>query len=954
VTRSKRIIRLNPLCAAMRGAAAPFCIRLAGIMLLQTGVMADESAWDCRATPDRRSWQCLERGAAAPLPAYPAAPTPRPLKPPADTPAVEAAAPGGAETEPEAASTAAPVADEPPAPPPTDQPRASDATKAPQEERDTAREPTPPAAAPVTPAPATPEPTATQDPALQAFRYGAPTPATPPSPATETEATSPEPADTMAAPISAPERAVAPPRQAEAAADAVQVTPATEILDGIGQDIDAGIDWESCVAPSAGLGDGVGADLSSYFEEPIEIAADALVSDLAQEQAKFSGNVELVQGGLLIRADELSIDRRSGDVDAQGNLLLTRPDLRVAGTAASYQLNSGLGTVEEAAYRLLGMRARGDATQAEFLGGGRSKYREITFTTCRPGASDWLLRAEALEVDQVEGLATASDATLRFFDVPILYSPTLSFPIDDRRRSGLLVPTLGQTTNTGFDVSVPYYLNLAPNYDLTLTPRLMSKRGALLGGEFRFLTPSSNGKLLAEYLPRDRDYQDGNKDRGAASFRASTRFSERSNAATILNYVSDSDYLTDLGESLAVTSAVNVLRRGTVVYHGDTWDLSGRLQYYQTLNDAIRTSKRPYSLLPEVAFGLDQPDGLAGTTYHLDAEYANFYREDSVRGHRVNLSPALSLPLRRTWGYAEPKLGAHYTGYWLTDQTPGLDDSPSDLAGFFNLDSGLYFDRATRYFGDDSTQTLEPRLYYLYVPRNSQDDQPVFDTTELDFNFDNLFRENRYSGPDRFGDANQVTLAMTSRMISDSSGEELLRASIGQILYFEDREVVLPGEVVDDDSTSSLLTQLSASLGGGWQVRGGTQWDPHDGSNGTIDQALAQIGYRGADRRVFNVAYRLRKDVTEETDVGAVWPFSERFSLIGRHNYSLRENRPLETLAGFEYGRCCWRLRAVVRQFSDGPGGDQNLTFLLQLELNGLGRLGDNIDDALERGIYGY
>ncbi|MGB5252179.1 MAG: LPS-assembly protein LptD, partial [Sedimenticolaceae bacterium] len=793
-----------------------------------------------------------------------------------------------------------------------------------------------------------------QDPALQAFRYGTPPSATLPTPTTETEAAPAEPADRAAAPISAPESAVAQPVEGDASLDAVQVTPATEILDGIGQDIDAGIDWETCAAPSAGLRDGIGADLSGDFEEPIEIAADALVSDLAQEQAKFSGNVELVQGGLLIRADELSIDRRSGDVNAQGNLLLTRPDLRVAGTAASYQLNSGLGTVEEAAYRLLGMRARGDATQAEFLGGGRSKYREITFTTCRPGASDWLLRAEALEIDQVEGLATASDATLRFFDVPILYSPTLSFPIDDRRRSGLLVPTLGQTTNTGFDVSVPYYLNLAPNYDLTLTPRLMSKRGALLGGEFRFLTPSSNGTLVAEYLPRDRDYEDGKKDRGAASFRGSTRFSERSNAAAILNYVSDDSYLTDLGQSLAVTSAVNVLRRGSVVYHGNTWDLSGRLQYYQTLNDAIPTSGRPYSLLPQVAFDLEQPGGLAGTTYHLDAEYANFYREDSVRGHRVNLSPALSLPLRRTWGYVQPKLGAHYTGYWLTDQTPGLDESPSDLAGFFNLDSGLYFDRATRYFGDDATQTLEPRLYYLYAPRNSQDDQPVFDTTELDFNFDNLFRENRYSGPDRFGDANQVTLALTSRMISDRSGEELLRASIGQIVYFEDREVVLPGEAVGDDSTSSLLTQLSASLGGGWHARAGTQWDPHDGSNGTIDQALAQIGFRGVDRRVFNVAYRLRKGVTEEADVGAVWPFSERFSLIGRYNYSLRESRPLETLAGFEYGRCCWRIRAVARQFSDGPGGDQNLAFLLQLELNGLGRLGDNIDDALERGIYGY
>ena len=239
------------------------------------------------------------------------------------------------------------------------------------------------------------------------------------------------------------------------------------------------------------------------------------------------------------------------------------------------------------------------------------------------------------------------------------------------------------------------------------------------------------------------------------------------------------------------------------------------------------------------------------------------------------------------------------------------------------------------------------------MPEEDQDDQAVFDTGVFDFNFDNLFRENRFNGPDRIGDANQLTLALTSRMLSDQSGTELLRASIGQILYFEDREVALPGETVADDSSSALAAELAAKLGGGWYTRAGIQWDPHDGS-GNTDQALAQLGYRDDDNHVFNLAYRLRDGVTEQTDVAAYWPMNEQFSLVARHNYSLEENRLLEALAGIEYGECCWRLRAVARRHTNDSGNDHDTSFLIQHELTGLGRFGDDIDKPLERGIYGY
>jgi len=743
----------------------------------------------------------------------------------------------------------------------------------------------------------------------------------------------PESAPTPAVSAARPDATWAPPAQGAATA--------RPLAGGI----DEGIDWATCRIAPSGSAPGTGVDTTA----PIAVSADALVAELDPQQAVFSGNVQLVQDGLYLQADELTLNRASGVVSAQGNLLLDQPDIRVTGSTASYQLATGQGRVEQASYRVPAMRARGDAESAELLGGGRSRFERIDYTTCAPGDADWLLSADTLELDRNEGLGTAHGASLRFLGVPVLYAPVFTFPIDDRRRSGLLLPRVGQSDTTGFDLSLPYYFNLAPNYDLTLTPRVMSKRGLMLGGEFRFLTGSSNGTLAAEYLPNDRETDEA---RGSASLRSFSRLSAQSHANVRLNYVSDNDYLEDFGESLAVTSATHLERAGELFYNARTWDALARVQYYQTIDEAIGPSDRPYSRMPQLAFRLRDPDGLAGLSYHLDAEYVNFHRSDSVRGHRVDLFPALSLPLRETWGFVEPKVGARYTAYSLTEQAAGLDDSPSTLSGMFSLDSGLYFDRTTSYFANAATHTLEPRLYYLFVPHRDQSDQPVFDTGEFDFNFDNLFRENRFNGPDRFADANQVTAALTSRLIADESGAELLRASLGQILYFDDREVTLPGTAVEDDSSSTLVGEIAARLSRGWRARLGLQWDPHD-DNGTLEQALAQLNYRD-DGRLFNAAYRLRDNVVEQTDLSAFWPINEQFSLVGRHNYSLQDDRLLEAVAGVEYGRCCWRLRALVRQYSNTTGDEQNLAFLLQLELNGLGRLGDSIQETLQRSIYGY
>ncbi|MCB1772387.1 MAG: LPS-assembly protein LptD [Gammaproteobacteria bacterium] len=720
-------------------------------------------------------------------------------------------------------------------------------------------------------------------------------------------------------------------------------------------DIDAGIDWASCALPMATPTHA--GDLPSREEAarlPVIVDADSMVAASASEVVEFAGNVDVTHGGLSLQADTLKLNRLTREVDASGGVTAVQPDLRIAGSAAHYQLDSRTGRLDDVEYRVPAMRARGTAQSVELLGGGQSRYQDISYTTCRPGNSDWLLTASSLELDRDEGLGTAEDAKLTFKGVPILYVPTMTYPIDDRRRSGFLLPSVGYNDSNGLDVSVPYYFNLAENYDFTFEPRLLTRRGLLLGGEFRYLTETSSGELTAELLPDDADYNGDNEVRGAVGLQHHTRFGERSRGDIRFGYVSDRDYLSDLGANLVATSTTHIEQAGELIHRAETWSLTGRVQQYQTIDAAIARTDRPYARLPQVKLDLYDERGIGGTAYHLQAEYVNFHRDDSVRGHRIDLFPAISLPLRNSWGFVIPKAGARYTAYDLTDQVAGQDSSPSTASAMFSLDSGMVFERTAGYFGTDSVQTLEPRLYYLHVPHSNQGDQPIFDTAEQDFSFDRLFRENRFSGADRFGDANQLTLALTSRYLSTQSGEELLRGSIGQILYFDDLEVTLPGQAAERDSSSPVVAELSGRISTGWRATAAIEWDPHTGGKGNIDQSLAQVSYRGPDGRAFNAAYRMRDNEIEQTDIAGVWPVSESLSVVGRYNHSLRDDRLLEAVAGFEYRSCCWRFRSLLHSYTNGTDDDQNLGVLFQLELNGLGRLGDDVESVLERSIYAY
>ncbi len=671
----------------------------------------------------------------------------------------------------------------------------------------------------------------------------------------------------------------------------------------------------------------------------------------------MTGNVEMVQGSRYVGADKVTYDRGSTDLHAKGNTILANPGIRIAADEAEMNLESDKGNLTDVEYRLSGKsNARGSADRAELVHPELTRYENIVYTSCRPGQKDWTLDAKKLELDQSTGRGVARNAKLRVRGVPVLYTPYLSFPIDDRRKSGVLVPSIGQSEDNGIDITVPYYWNIAPNMDATFFPRLMSERGAMLGTEFRYLTERQHGELYGEILPKD-DKFEGNPTRWAYRIDHRGRWSPRWSSTIDYNAVSDDEYLEDFGDNLELTSKRNIQRRGDLAYSADRWQLRARLQDYQTVDSSIRPINRPYGRLPEVLLTTSPLQFDSGLQLGVGAEYNYFEHNAKVHGNRATLRPYAAWPLRKSYGHLTPQLNLYLASYGLQDQDAGESDSPSYAIPSFNLDGELIFERTARWFGQESLQTLEPRIYYLYTPFKDQDDIPVFDSIELNFSYFSMFRPNRFTGTDRIGDANQLTLGLTSRTLAMDSGLELLRASVGQILYFRDRDVQISGPP-EDESSSSVAGELSARLLQDLTGRATFVWDPNQ-ENDQYRKHAVELHYQTSEDRLLNLAYRFDQGTSEatryeDTDLSFRVPVNPQLQFVGRWYYSLLNSQTVEAFAGVEYGRCCWRVRLLGQHLKNRPDSAGSNTFMVQMELAGLGSIGQQVDKFLERGIYGY
>ncbi len=682
-------------------------------------------------------------------------------------------------------------------------------------------------------------------------------------------------------------------------------------------------------------------------------------------------NVEITRGATGITADTACYRRVEDEVTAEGNINMWRFGDRYKGDALQLNLETGKGWVRNPAYHLHLNNAQGTAQRIDFLGEDQAVVVDGTYSTCEGPNPAWYLKSSSLRLDQGRDIGTAGKTVVYFKDVPILGTPALSFSLSGARRSGWLPPTVGFGSGAkgSAEVMVPYYFNIAPNRDLTVFPRYIVERGLQLGATGRYLGETAagmyNGETHLEFLPNDRL---AHRDRWWIDTLHSQVLAPGWTFGWNAHAASDNEYPSDFSRTVAASAERQLLRELRTDYFGQYWSLTTRVQSYQVLQDpASRTNPaltvpRPYDRLPQVNFHTGRYDVLGGFDWSLDAEAVRFSHptDTTVQGNRANLVGSVSYPIVRPGWFFTPKLLMHATKYSLENNFDAGGNNRNNISRVLptvSLDSGLVFEREASLFGRASTQTLEPRLFYVRTPYKDQSAIPNFDTAVAGFNYAQLFTENRFVGADKVSDANQLTAALVSRFI-ESSGIERMRLVVGNRYYFSDPRVRLDPTEKPNVTRSDALLAASGRISESWSFDSGVQYDAQARSLYSMNYGAQ---WSPAPMKVLNAEYRYQRDTVttssgfRNVDVSGQWPLSDRWYGVTRVSYSMRDRKLLESLIGLEYKADCWVFRVGAQRFVTAAQTTSTPVFF-QLELSGLSGLGlgNNPLETFKKSIPGY
>lgn len=755
-------------------------------------------------------------------------------------------------------------------------------------------------------------------------------------------------------------------------------------------------DWSLCPLRDAvpafdGVATPVDGDSRTRVQQPTDIEGDALEGS-ENADTLVQGNVQLRRGDQFLGTDRLVYNQQTGNYRADGSVRYQDSGMRIVAKSAEGNQDADTHTINDLDYQLMRRRGNGGADRITLKDDSGALFG-ATYSTCDPGQRAWELRAREIDIDLAKGRGVARNATLRVGRVPVLYVPYFPFPTDDRRQTGLLYPSISNSSRNGFDWRQPIYINLAPNYDATLYPRYMSKRGLQLGGEFRWLYGQGSGTAYGAWMPKDdlpgrrpdrylRDLA-GNpipgatlpdSNRGQFGLNAIHNLNGQWYGRAVLGWVSDTHYLEDFSNSLYGVSNYFVTSDVRLVGTGRYWNAGVSADHYQLADYTLTDANLPYDRLPRLWGHWAQPFGRlleAGVDSELvhfrHATYAN--QTSQFDGSRFDIKPYVAANLDGASWFIHPKLAWRYTAWqldsnWL-QRPPYTTTSPRRSLPIASVDAGMYFDRDFTFRGDRYLQTLEPRLFYLRVPYRDQTGIPLFDTGPMTFSWGQLFRDNRYSGPDRQTDANQLTLAATSRFISEADGRERLALSLGRISYFDDSRVFIPNaEAPVAKGKSAWVVDASFAPSDRWLINGAYQWDPKTRGQ---DLASLRARYLVGDRGIVNLGYRYRRntaynpavpsdgpDLVRQVDASFLYPVTDNWSVVGRYYYSLLDRKPLEQIAGVQWESCCLAVRAVARRYLRDRSGNLNNALQIEVELKGLGSAGQKTERVLRRAILGY
>ena len=680
-------------------------------------------------------------------------------------------------------------------------------------------------------------------------------------------------------------------------------------------------------------------------ETPAFISAQR-VEGQTENQIVASGEVEVRKRGQAIFADHVVYQQSSQELIADGAVRVEQNDIKMQGPHVKLNLDTNIGDMTKPVFQMAVNKSRGSADILHMEGRQKYTVQNVAYTVCPIGNDDWMLKASQLEIDSDRQVGVARNARVEFLGVPILYMPWMDFSLSDKRQSGFLGPVLGSTAKSGSEVTLPYYRNIAPNRDATIAPRAMAKRGLMLNNELRYMGTNYAGEAHVDVLPNDALT---NSTRLRTSLKHVQNLGYGFNASTNFNYVSDDAYFRDLSNAVSSTSLTNLVREGVLSYGGSWWNAAARMQSYQTLQDPAAPVAEPYRRLPQITLGALRP--VAGANMAFTGEFVNFSHPTAVNGQRLVMYPSVSYPLIATPAfYLTPKFGVHYTHYSLSANNLGALPDTNRTLPIVSLDSGMVLERDWNLGGQNYMQTLEPRAYFLYIPYRNQTLLPNFDTAQADFNFAQMFTENRFFGSDRIGDAKQVTLSLTSRLLEANTGAERLRVAIGQRYSFKTPLVNLVNPEVATNNKSDILLAILGRITPKWSLNSAFQYNPNQAREEKLNVGAR---YQPESGKVLNLGYRFTRNSLRQVDISTQWPLSRHWGVMARWNYSLQDNRILELLTGVEYNESCWTARLVIQRFATATN-ELSTGIFAQLELNGLVRVGSDPLNALRQSIAGF
>ena len=685
-------------------------------------------------------------------------------------------------------------------------------------------------------------------------------------------------------------------------------------------------------------------------DKEVHVRADNSEGDYLR--ADFSGSVEMHQGDKHLFAPELTYRHEEGKADLNRGGVISSPQAAIEGIKGHYDSGAQTASFEEAEYYMRGKQqaAVGSAKNARFdRKNNRDDFESVTWTTCPRLHPAWHIKAHTLMLDHNRERGIARDMTLRIGKIPVFYLPYFSFPISSARQSGFLIPSVGSSEERGFEVSIPYYWNIAPNQDATFTFRPMTKRGLMADAEYRFLGEKQEGTLYGALLANDRKrpHHPRWSWRGTHQY----HFNDQWHTDLLHQQVSDVDYVKDLTTDFRLYDEWYLERHFTLYGNTDYGNLMLRAQDYQRIDPVVSEADKPYSRAPQLTYNHSIKNG--NWRYDVSAEAVHFRKDELGGANRVSGDISAAYRLDAAYGYIEPQISANYAHYDYSTRKDKLRGKHHDrFLPTFSLDSKLTFERGFDWQGEDWTQTLEPRLYYLYTPYKDQSEIPDFDTDERSLSWNWLFARNRFVGEDRIGDANQLTTSVSSSFYRNHDGQEKLRLSLGQIQYFKDRRVQLGDKATEKQGRSVLVSEGLYQIDQHWRLYGLTYWDTQKHRN---ERDVISLDYHLDRDRFINLAHHYNRRDYNQTTLAATWRINPQWRLFYRSDYSHRHHRLFNHVSGVEYNDCCWAWRLAGKHWRDRPGDDQKHSAIyLEFVLKGLGNMGSRSGRMLQKEIHGF